>query len=63
MISISKNCVIVTSASRLTSSSLMPSDRTGENPLWVSDEPFWDDFYTLCKLFLELNPDFLRLIL
>jgi putative alpha-1,2-mannosidase len=29
---------------------LIPSDRTGENPLWVSEEPYWDDFYTLCKL-------------
>jgi putative alpha-1,2-mannosidase len=28
---------------------LMPSDRTGENPLWESDEPFWDDFYCICK--------------
>lgn len=27
---------------------LMPSDRTGENPLWESDEPYWDDFYTMC---------------
>lgn len=27
---------------------LMPSDRTGENPLWESEEPFWDDFYTMC---------------
>lgn len=26
---------------------LMPSNRTGENPLWDSDEPYWDDF---CKL-------------
>ena len=26
---------------------LMPSDRTGENPLWDSGEPSWDDFYTL----------------
>lgn len=25
---------------------LMPSDRTGQNPLWQSDEPYWDDF---CK--------------
>lgn len=25
---------------------LMPSDRTGENPLWESDDS-WDDFYTL----------------
>lgn len=28
---------------------LMPSDRTGENPLWDSGEPFWDDFYTMCE--------------
>lgn len=28
---------------------LMPSDRTGENPLWESDEPSWDDFYCICK--------------
>lgn len=27
---------------------LMPSDRTGENPLWESEEPYWDDFYTMC---------------
>jgi putative alpha-1,2-mannosidase len=25
---------------------LMPSDRSGENPLWQSDDS-WDDFYTL----------------
>ena len=30
---------------------LMPSDRTGENPLWDSDEPSWDDFYTLWDIF------------
>lgn len=30
---------------------LMPSDRTGENPLWQSDEPYWDDFYTLWDIF------------
>lgn len=28
---------------------LMPSDRTGENPLWDSGEPYWDDFYTICE--------------
>lgn len=28
---------------------LMPSDRTGENPLWQSNEPYWDDFYTMCQ--------------
>ncbi|KAL9112028.1 MAG: hypothetical protein Q9227_003648 [Pyrenula ochraceoflavens] len=30
---------------------LMPSDRTGENPLWESPEPYWDDFYTLWDIF------------
>ncbi|KAI9168100.1 glycosyl hydrolase [Paramyrothecium foliicola] len=30
---------------------LMPSDRTGENPHWVSDEPYYDDFYTLWDTF------------
>ncbi|KAI1825750.1 glycoside hydrolase family 92 protein [Xylaria intraflava] len=30
---------------------LMPSDRTGENPLWESDEPSWDDFYALWDTF------------
>jgi putative alpha-1,2-mannosidase len=28
---------------------LIPSDRTGENPLWDSGEPYWDDFYTMCE--------------
>ena len=27
-------------------SHLLPSDRTGENPYWESDEPYYDDFYT-----------------
>lgn len=30
---------------------LMPSDRTGENPLWESGEPYWDDFYTMWDIF------------
>ncbi|KAK7967859.1 glycosyl hydrolase [Apiospora aurea] len=30
---------------------LMPSDRTGENALWDSGEPSWDDFYTLWDTF------------
>ncbi|KAF3035689.1 hypothetical protein E8E12_005866 [Didymella heteroderae] len=30
---------------------LIPSDRTGENPLWESEEPYWDDFYTLWDTF------------
>lgn len=29
----------------------MPSNRTGENPLWSSDEPYWDDIFTLWDLF------------
>lgn len=36
---------------------LMPSDRTGENPLWESDEPSWDDFYTLCEYIHSLILD------
>lgn len=30
---------------------LMPSNRTGENPLWKSDEPYWDDIYTMWDMF------------
>jgi putative alpha-1,2-mannosidase len=30
-------------------SHLMPSNRTGENPLWESVEPYYDDFYAICK--------------
>lgn len=30
---------------------LMPSNREGENPLWESGEPYWDDFYTMWDIF------------
>lgn len=30
---------------------LMPSDRSGENPLWDSGEPSFDDFYTAWDIF------------
>lgn len=30
-------------------SHLMPSNRTGENPLWESEEPYYDDFYAICE--------------
>lgn len=30
---------------------LMPSDRTGENPHWATEEPYYDDFYTLWDTF------------
>jgi putative alpha-1,2-mannosidase len=36
---------------------LMPSDRTGENPLWDSEEPYWDDFYTMCECIQYRIPD------
>jgi predicted alpha-1,2-mannosidase len=35
---------------------LMPVDRTGENPLWKSKEPYYDDFYTLWDTFRSSNP-------
>lgn len=37
-------------------SMLMPVDRTGENPLWTSSEPYYDDFYTLWDTFRTTNP-------
>ena len=30
---------------------LLPSNRTGENPSWQSDEPYYDDFFTFWDLF------------
>jgi predicted alpha-1,2-mannosidase len=35
---------------------LMPVDRTGENPLWKSSIPYYDDFYTLWDTFRSSNP-------
>jgi predicted alpha-1,2-mannosidase len=35
---------------------LMPVDRAGENPLWMSNEPYYDDFYTLWDTFRSSNP-------
>ena len=35
---------------------LMPVDRTGENPLWHSNVPYYDDFYTLWDTFRSSNP-------
>ncbi|RDW87775.1 alpha-1,2-mannosidase family protein-like protein [Coleophoma crateriformis] len=34
---------------------LLPSDRTGENPNWESDEPYYDDFYTIWDTFRCLS--------
>lgn len=35
---------------------LMPVDRTGENPLWQSSEPSYDDFYAVWDTFRTSNP-------
>lgn len=35
---------------------LMPSDRTGENPAWKSNAPYYDDFYTIWDTFRSSNP-------
>ncbi|OKS87463.1 GH92 family glycosyl hydrolase [Mucilaginibacter polytrichastri] len=35
---------------------LMPADRTGENPLWTVDKPYYDDFYAIWDTFRSSNP-------
>jgi predicted alpha-1,2-mannosidase len=35
---------------------LMPTDRTGENPLWKSEEPYFDDFYAIWDIFRTSGP-------
>jgi len=35
---------------------LMPSDRTGENPLWKSDRPYYDDYYAIWDTYRTSNP-------
>lgn len=35
---------------------LMPVDRTGENPLWKSKEPYYDDFYAIWDTFRTSGP-------
>lgn len=35
---------------------LMPVDRTGENPLWKSNEPYYDDFYAIWDTYRTLSP-------
>jgi len=35
---------------------LMPVDRTGENPLWKSSEPYYDDFYAIWDTFRTSSP-------
>ncbi|EHQ25839.1 GH92 family glycosyl hydrolase [Mucilaginibacter paludis] len=35
---------------------LMPVDRSGENPLWQSAMPYYDDFYAIWDTFRSSNP-------
>lgn len=35
---------------------LMPVDRTGENPLWKSDEPYYDDYYAIWDTYRTSSP-------
>ena len=35
---------------------LMPADRTGENPLWQSATPYYDDFYCIWDTFRSSTP-------
>jgi predicted alpha-1,2-mannosidase len=35
---------------------LMPTDRTGENPGWQSNEPYYDDFYAIWDTFRSSGP-------
>ncbi len=35
---------------------LMPVDRTGENPLWENNAPYYDDFYAIWDTFRSSNP-------
>lgn len=35
---------------------LMPVNRTGENPLWADDEPYYDDFYAIWDTYRSSSP-------
>jgi predicted alpha-1,2-mannosidase len=35
---------------------LMPTDRTGDNPLWKSSEPYYDDYYAIWDIFRTSSP-------
>lgn len=35
---------------------LMPVDKTGENPKWKSNEPYYDDFYTIWDTYRTVHP-------
>jgi predicted alpha-1,2-mannosidase len=35
---------------------IMPVDKTGENPLWISSQPYYDDFYALWDTYRSSHP-------
>jgi predicted alpha-1,2-mannosidase len=35
---------------------MAPTDRTGENPLWSDDEPYYDDYYAIWDIFRTSGP-------
>lgn len=35
---------------------ISPQDYTGENPLWVSDEPYYDSYYCIWDSFRSIHP-------
>lgn len=35
---------------------LMPADRTGENPLWENNTPYYDDFYAIWDTYRSSSP-------
>jgi len=37
-------------------SQLMPSDRSGENPKWASNKPYYDDYYAIWDTYRSTNP-------
>ncbi len=37
---------------------LQPVDRTGENPLWTDDQPYYDDFYCIWDTYRTSHPLF-----
>jgi putative alpha-1,2-mannosidase len=47
---------LLTSLTGLYYTGLLPSNRTGENPKSQSNEPSYDDFYTIWDIFRCLTP-------
>lgn len=50
------NSILRTFWSGLYRTMVSPQDYTGENPLWVSDEPYYDSFYCIWDSFRTTHP-------